>query len=123
MSQTNVDDFIGELGAGVVKEKLAHILSEAALGTILYGRGRKGKVTLEISFAQIGANDQVIVSHKISHSTPTNRGKKSEEDTTETPFFVGKGGALSITAPEEDEGGQQNAVLSLAMQKDGRRAT
>jgi hypothetical protein len=37
MPETNVDDFIGELGAGVVKEKIAHVLSEAALATVVHG--------------------------------------------------------------------------------------
>jgi hypothetical protein len=122
MPQTNVDDFISELGAGVFKEKLAHILSEAAMGTILHGNGKKGKVTLEFTIDQISDNDQVMVFHKLSHSTPTKRGKKSEEDTTATPFYVGKGGVMSINVPEENEGGQQNAALVLTMQKDGKRA-
>lgn len=104
---TNVDDFIGELGAGVIKEKLSHVLSEAALGVITHGNGnKKGKVTLELTINRVGENDQVIISHKIAHLTPTKRGKKSEEDTTETSFFVGKGGVLTIDQPKEDKNGQ-----------------
>ena len=122
MPQTDVNDFIEELGAGVFKDKLAHILSDTALGTILHGNGKKGKVTLEFTLEQISDNDQVMVFHKLSHSTPTKRGKKAEEDTTATPFYVGKGGVLSITVPKENEGGQQNAALILTMQKDGKRA-
>ena len=109
MPQTNVEDFISELGAGVYKEKLAHILSECALGVTVHGTGnKKGKVTLEFTFSQIGEGEQVIVTHKLAHSTPTKRGKKSEEDTTETPFFVGKGGVLTIDPPKENLEGQYN---------------
>lgn len=107
MSKTNVDDFVGELGAGVFKEKLAHVISDAALATVMHGIGnKKGKVTIELTFQQIGENEQVVVSHKLSSSIPTKRGKKSEEDTTDTPMFVGKGGVLTIGPPEEDDKGQ-----------------
>lgn len=109
MSKTNVDDFIGELGAGTFKEKLAHVLCEAALGTVMHETGaKKGKVTVEFSFARVGDNDQVIVSHKLVHSIPTRHGKRSEENTTQTPMFVGKGGVLTINPPVEEERGQFN---------------
>jgi hypothetical protein len=115
-SGTNVDDFIDELGAGVFKEKLAHVLSEAALGTVLHGIGnKKGKVIIEIGFQQIGDNNQLIVTHKLGTTVPTKRGKRSEEDTTDTPFFVGKGGVLTIGPPKEEDGGQ----LNLARERDG----
>lgn len=117
-NSTNVDDFVDELGAGVFKEKLAHVLSEAALGTVLHGGGsKKGKVTIELTFQQIGENEQVVVSHKLAHVTPTKRGKRSEEDVTETPMFVGKGGKLTIAPPKEDNNGQ----YSLDQEQDGIR--
>lgn len=116
MPQTNIDDFISEIGAGIFKEKLAHALSEAALGTVLHGNGtKKGKVSVEFTFKQIGENDQVVISHKLSHVTPTKRGKASEEDTTETPMFVGRGGVLTIDQPKEDHKGQ----FSLSHERDG----
>ena len=111
MPETNVDDFIEELGGGVFKEKLAYLLSQAALGTVIHGLGKKkGKVNIEFSLKQIGENNQVVVTHKISHSTPTKRGKRSEEDITETPMFVGKGGVMSINAPKEEINGQMTIV-------------
>jgi len=107
MPKTNVDDFIDELNAGVFKQKLGVILSDVAFGVIAHGeKNRKGKVTIEMNFQKVGENDQVIITHKLAHSTPTKRGKKSEEDTTETPMFVGKGGVLSVLPPKENESGQ-----------------
>lgn len=107
MPETNIEDFIGELGAGVFKDKLSHTLSSTALGTVLHGNGKKkGKVTVEFIFTQIGENEQVIVSHKIAHSTPTARGKKAEEDVSETPMFIAKGGVMTIGPPKEDNNGQ-----------------
>lgn len=108
-TSTNVDDFIDELNAGVFKEKLAVILSDVALGVIQHGeKNRKGKITIEMSFQKVGENDQVVISHKLAHQTPTKRGKRSEEDTTETPMFVGRGGALSISPPKVNNNGRLN---------------
>ena len=115
-NETNISDLFGELGGGVFAEKISAVLSEAALGAVLHGHGKKkGKVTIELTMKQVGENDQVIINHRLINETPTKRGKRVEDDTTETPFFVGKGGRLTIDAPREDEGGQ----FSLASERDG----
>ncbi|MCB0257028.1 MAG: hypothetical protein KDI55_25190 [Anaerolineae bacterium] len=104
---TNVQDFMGELGAGVFENKLAHTLSEVAAGTVTHGdRATKGKVVIEITMTPVGDHDQLVLSHKLSMTVPTRRGKRSEEDTTETPMFVGKGGMMTATPPREEASGQ-----------------
>ncbi|WP_435234515.1 hypothetical protein ACR30L_12125 [Psychromonas sp. PT13] len=109
MSKTNVDSFVSELEAGMFKEKLAHMLSDVALGQIIHNGGnRKGKVNIELSFSQVGDNNQVMIASKLSHITITKRGVKSEQTTTETPMYVGKGGMLSIDQPKEEFSGQFN---------------
>ncbi len=45
---------------------------------------------------------RVKIKHKLCYSTPTLRGKASEEDTTETPMWVNRGGKLTIR--QEDQG-------------------
>lgn len=116
MANTNINDFIEEIGAGVVKEKIEHVLSEAALATVIHGAGkRKGKVGVEFTFSQVGENDQVIVSTKLTQSVPTKRGKVAMEDTTDTPMFVGKGGVLTIDQPKEEDSGQ----FTLKKEQDG----
>jgi len=105
--KTNVIDFFGECNAGILIEKIAVALSDAAMAQINHGGGnKKAKLTIEFGFQQMGDNEQVIVSHKLASSLPTKRGKKSEEDVTETAFFVGKGGQLTINQPVEDSAGQ-----------------
>jgi hypothetical protein len=105
--KTNIVDFFGECNAGILAEKIAVALSDAAMAQINHGGGnKKAKLTIEFGFQQMGDNEQVIVSHKLSSSLPTKRGKKAEEDVTETAFFVGKGGQLTINQPVEEEGGQ-----------------
>ncbi|KZZ72442.1 hypothetical protein A3765_28385 [Oleiphilus sp. HI0130] len=107
MPQTNVDDFIEELNAGIFKEKLAHTLSDAALGVVINGNGvKKAKVKIEFTLSQVGDNEQVLIAHKLAHEIPTKRGKRAEEDITETSMFVGKGGVMTIDTPKEDNNGQ-----------------
>jgi len=104
---TDVNAFIEELNGGVFQEKLAHVLSEVANGTILFGEGKKkGEVCIAMKLERVGDNSQVIIEHKLMHTRPTKRGKVSEEDTTSTPMFVGKGGKMSITQPREDVNGK-----------------
>ena len=113
---TNVDDFIEETNAGIFKEKLGVILSDAAMAAVTNAGAhcKKSKVSVEFSLSQVGENDQVMVSAKIGSLIPTKRGKKSEEDTTSTTFFVGKGGVMTIHPPKEESGQYQ-----LNAQKDG----
>lgn len=116
---TNVDDFLGEMHAGTFKQKLAVILSQAAQGAVTNAGAhcKKAKVFIELNISQIGENDQVVVSHKIGSIIPTKRGKKTEEDTTETPFFVGKGGQMTINPPKEEESGQKPFALQNQTEK------
>lgn len=113
-NKTNFSDFMAEQNCGITLEKIEHILSDAALATVLHGIGnKKGKVNLEFSLSKIGDGEQVIISTKLSCSIPTKRGKKSEEDITDTPMFVGKGGQLTIDQPKEDNNGQFALVQGI----------
>ena len=104
---TDINDFFSELSAGTFDDKLGITLSEVALGTVMHGGGnKKGKVTIELTITKVGDNDQVFITSKLTKSAPTKRGKKIEEDTTDTPYFVGKGGVITIDAPKEDNNGQ-----------------
>jgi hypothetical protein len=83
-TSTDVTEFMDELNAGVFKEKLAAVLSDAALGICVHGGAavQKAKVVVEFSITQVGENPQVIVAHTLSSTIPTKRGKKMEVDTT-----------------------------------------
>lgn len=113
---TDVTAFFDELGAGVVKEQLGVLLSEAALAQINNGaKSKKAKITIELSLTQFSNNQQILVDHKITHKTPTANGDKSENTSSQSHFFVGKYGKLTIDQPKEDDNGQ----FSLAEQLDG----
>ncbi len=100
---TVVPDFLGELDAGVFMNKIAAALNTVGLGVL--NNGNKGKVVLTFDFERMGNSveeKRVKIKHKLQYSTPTPRGKASEEDTTETPMWVNKGGKLTIL--QEDQG-------------------
>lgn len=101
--KTNVPDFLGELDAGVFQNKVSAALNATALGVL--NNGGKGKVVLEFDLDRLSNSveeKRVSIKHKLKFVTPTPRGKVSEEDTTETPMYVGKGGKLTIL--QEDQG-------------------
>lgn len=94
-------DFISvlqaDLDAGLFSAKISRAISDAALAVVEHGeKGRKAKVTIELTLARIGESHQIDLTHKISSSRPTRRGKVAEEDSTSTPMYVGPHGALSI---------------------------
>ena len=112
---TVVPDFLGELDAGVFMNKIAAALNNTALGVL--NNGNKGKVTLTFDFERMGKSveeKRVKIKHKLQYVTPTPRGKATEEDTTETPMWVNKGGKLTIL--QEDQGN----LFSLGGEPDGK---
>jgi hypothetical protein len=100
---TVVPDFLGELDAGVFMNKIAAALNNTALGVL--NNGSKGKVVLTFDMERMGSSveeKRVKIKHKLQYVTPTPRGKATEEDTTETPMWVNRGGKLTIL--QEDQG-------------------
>jgi len=92
--KTDAATVLNDLNAGAFSQKVTAALAEVALGTILHGK--VGKVAISLEFKQIENSDQVAITHKLTYSKPTEKGKVTEENTTSTPMFVGKGGLLSI---------------------------
>lgn len=114
---TNVPDFLGELDAGIFMNKIAAALNDVSLGVL--NNGGKGKVTLTFDIDRLNNSieeKRVAIKHKLSFTTPTPRGKSSEEDTTETPMYVNKGGKLTIL--QEDQG----QLFSITGSPDGKLA-
>ncbi|WMY72767.1 hypothetical protein RHD99_14940 [Buttiauxella selenatireducens] len=116
---TVVPDFLGELDAGVFMNKMAAALNTTALGTL--NNGGKGKVIITLDIERMGNSveeKRVKIKHKLQYTTPTPRGKATEEDTTETPMWVNRGGKLTIL--QEDQGnlfnlkGEPDAKLRAA---------
>ena len=78
---TDVQAFIGELDGGVFETKIGAVLSEVASGVM--NTKTKGKVSLNLEIEPFDENRVKNQNTKLSYVRPTNRGKISEEDTTE----------------------------------------
>lgn len=112
---TIVPDFLGELDAGVFENKISAALNNVALGVL--NNAGKGKVQITFDIERMNntmEEKRVAIKHKLSFTTPTPRGKSSEEDTTETPMYVNKGGKLTIL--QEDQG----QLFTIAGKPDGK---
>ena len=112
---TDVPVFISDLDAGIFENKFAAALNAVALGVL--NNGGKGKVMIEIDLSRLSNSmeeKRVMLAHKLKFIAPTPRGKTAEEDTTETPMYVGRGGKLTIM--QEDQG----QLFTIQGQPDGK---
>lgn len=91
---TQFAELLPDLDAGVFTEKVGRALSDAAAGVVQTGKA--GKVTITLDLKQIADSRQVDVAHKLAYVVPTAKGKRSEENTTKTPLYVGRGGKLTL---------------------------
>lgn len=91
MSQVN--EFIGELDAGVFEEKLTRILGDTAMAAMV--NSKEGEVTVKFKIKPM-SQSQANVSHTIEFKAPTKNGKKSETNTTATLLYVGAKGKMSL---------------------------
>lgn len=106
---TNLEVFMEQLGAGVVKPILEKLLSDIALACMVHSeKKQKGSLALQLTFYPHAELDQIVISHKLNYSLPTATGKKSEEMRGDCGFFVGLGGRLHEEPPAEDWRGQSD---------------
>lgn len=91
---TDVNALLDDLDAGIFREKIAQALSDVAHGVVEYSKA--GKVVITLDLKQIADSRQVDMSHKLTYVAPTAKGKRSEENTTKTPLYVGRGGKLTL---------------------------
>lgn len=93
-TSTDINALLDDLDAGIFREKLARALSDAAAGCVQHGKA--AEVTVKFSLKQIADSSQVDCAHRLSYVVPTAKGKRSEENTTKTPLYVGRGGKLTL---------------------------
>lgn len=113
----DVENFIGELDAGVFQEKLSRVLSDVAAN--IMDHERKGNANVKFEMTKTGSC-QVKVAAKISFEHPTLRGKKTETDSTETVMYISKtpgesGVNLTLFPPNQtqmfDKKGRPNPLV------------
>jgi hypothetical protein len=93
-NQTNFAELLGDLNAGVFEQQINRALSDCAANVCQWGK--KGEVVIRFSLKQIGEGHQVAVTHALKSVIPTSRGKITEENATDTPLHVERGGKLTL---------------------------
>ncbi len=90
-----------DFDAGAFGRKLARAVSLVAVGTSNNPR-KKGKVTVTLNFNAIDA-ERVEVSHTLDYVKPTTTGASGDRSTTSTPLYIGPGGKLTLTKPNQGQ--------------------
>lgn len=91
---TDIGEFFTDLDAGIFAQKLSKAISQCAGSSI--DLGRSSKITIELSFKQLGSSHQVSVSHNLKYKVPTSKGDLTETNSTSTPMHVGTGGKVTL---------------------------
>lgn len=96
-NHTTIETLMAELDGGTLGPRIAAALAESALGVAgCNDKRKKGKVMVEFTITPIGADQtQVQIDHTVKFSSPTQRGKKSEDITTSSVMYVSRRGALT----------------------------
>lgn len=94
---TDVAEFITDLDGGQFERMLSIALSQVAAGTC--DNDGKGEVNVKFTFSKVPGASQVICTHQLKFSRPTQGGRASEETSRKTALHVGKFGRLTL-APE-----------------------
>lgn len=98
---TSFADVLTELDAGTFEQKISRALSDVAVGAV--DTGKVGKVVITLDLKRIASSHQVNVKHSVKYVKPTMNGKATEENTTETPLYVGPRGRLTVTPDTQEE--------------------
>lgn len=93
LPKTDFQSLLPELYAGVFLEQIETQLSDIAANVVTHGKN--GEMTIKLKVSQIGDSHQVQLKHSIKSIIPKARGRVIEENQTETPLHVSRGGVLT----------------------------
>lgn len=92
-AQTDVSEFITDLGGGQFDRMLSIALCKVAAAVV--DHNKKGEVRIELKFEKIPGTSQVNIKHTAKYTQPTEHGKVIENADGATVLHVGKYGRLS----------------------------
>lgn len=100
--QFSITEAIQDMDGGVFEQRVSRAIRDAAAALMALDDGKKtSKVSVEFNLKRIAESSQVHVAHKVAYAIPTAKGKKTEEHTTNTPFYVSRDGGIWIMPPEQ----------------------
>jgi hypothetical protein len=93
-----LQDVLGEFGAGVFVDQLNEVMKDTAKAVINHGdKGKTGKITITLKMTRLGEDsDMVDVEHSWAYEQPEMRGKSSRVNVTNTPMCVSSKGHLTV---------------------------
>lgn len=100
-NRTDFAALLCDLNAGVFEQQINTAISDVAANVVTHGK--KGELVLRFSIKQIGNSNQVAMTHSLKFVVPTRSGTITEDNKTETPLHVSKGGKLSIYPEQQGE--------------------
>jgi len=90
----NFTETLQDLDAGVFAAKISQAVRDVAMGVVAHDKA--GKVVIELNMKRIGESSQIMLEHTLKYTKPTMKGKVTEDNTTGTALYVGRGGTVSI---------------------------
>lgn len=107
-SEYRFRDTLEYLDAGAFEQKVNRAVRDTCVAVAAHGdKGKKGKVVIELTIERVGESTQVNMIHALKTTTPTPRGKVSEENTTQTPLHVTSHGPAFLPNDQVDAFGQE----------------
>lgn len=100
-NRTDFSALLGDLNAGTFEQQVNAAISDVAANVVTHGK--KGELTIKLTFKQIGDSNQVAMTHALKFLVPTTRGRIVEETASDTPLHVSKGGKLTLYPEEQRE--------------------
>ena len=109
MARTNTDltAFLSDCDAGVFAEKVGRALSDVAHAVVnnpdTKKAAKKGKVVLTFDIEQMGDGMQVMVEHDVMFDLPTSKGRRKENNRTQTPMTTDINGNISLFPSDQEQ--------------------
>lgn len=123
---TDLNGFFNTLGAGVQRKIIEKVLSSTAKGVLDHGaKGKTGEVNIKMKISRLSDDSveqgAVKIVSEVSFATPTQRGKKAENEVRETVMYMTREGLRDTPPKKLDE--EQHNQSGMPAQKTGTYAS
>lgn len=88
---------LGELDAGSLQSQATYAMRDIAQALRdLEASKVKGRLIIDLTLEHAKGSGQLLVTHKLTFTKPTETGKASEETNGDTLLYVGRDGSLTV---------------------------
>jgi hypothetical protein len=93
----SITQTLSELDGGSLDSMASHALRLVAESVRDLDGKAKGKLSITLTIERTKGSGQLLVSHKVSFSRPTETGRATEDASGDTLMYIDAKGALSVT--------------------------